>query len=155
MILGMQGLGAVFYALSLGHLSFTAAVVLGVVVMAFRQFWTVRMGMRGIVISDLFQGIVAYLVGSAMIIGLIAWLYANGASWPPGKFQLPGPGSDKPLLFLSLSLLPLLSYRPALHGLRRRERQAFVRLHGADRARLHLESQPSRAARFAAAGRGG
>jgi SSS family solute:Na+ symporter len=113
MVLGMQGLGAVFYALSLGHLSFTAAVIFGVVVMAFRQFWTIRMGMRGIVISDLFQGIVAYLVGSALIIGLIAWLYANGASLAavsPGKFQLPGPGSDKPLLFLSLSMLPLLSY---------------------------------------------
>lgn len=113
MVLGMQGLGAVFYALSLGHLSFTAAVIFGVVVMALRQFWTIRMGMRGIVISDLFQGIVAYLVGSTLIIGLIAWLYANGASLAavsPGKFQLPGPGSDKPLLFLSLSMLPLLSY---------------------------------------------
>ena len=113
MILGMQGLGAVFYALSLGHLSFTAAVVLGVVVMAFRQFWTVRMGMRGVVISDLFQGVVAYIFGSAMIIGLIAWLYANGASLAavaPGKYLFPGPGSDKPLLFMSLSLLPLLSY---------------------------------------------
>jgi solute:Na+ symporter, SSS family len=113
MILGMQGLGYVFHALSLGYLSFTAAVVLGVVVMAFRQYWTVRMGMRGIVISDLFQGVVAYLAGSALIIGLIAWLYANGASLAavsPGKFQLPGPGSDKPLLFLSLSLTPVLSY---------------------------------------------
>jgi SSS family solute:Na+ symporter len=113
MILGMQALGSVFYALSLGHLDFTAAVVLGVIVMALRQFWTIRMGMRGIVISDLFQGIVAYLIGSALIIGLIAWLYANGASLaavPPGKFQFPGADSDKPLLFLSLTLLPLLSY---------------------------------------------
>lgn len=113
MILGMQGLGAVFHALSLGRLGFTAAVMLGVCVMAFRQLWTVRMGMRGIVISDLFQGIVAYVAGSALIIGLIAWLYAGGASLAavaPDKFELPGPGSDKPLLFLSLSLLPLLSY---------------------------------------------
>jgi SSS family solute:Na+ symporter len=111
MVLGMQSLGAVFFALSLGHLSFTVAVVLGVVVMTIRQIWTIRMGMRGIVISDLFQGIVAYLFGSALIIGLIVWLYANGASLaalPPAHFQIPGPETDSSLLFLSLTLLPLL-----------------------------------------------
>lgn len=113
MVLGMQALGAVFYALSLGHLSFTAAVILGVIVMSVRQIWTIRMGMRGIVISDLFQGVVAYILGSALIVGLIAWLYANGASLsavPAAKFAFPGPESDKPLLFFSLMLLPLLSY---------------------------------------------
>jgi SSS family solute:Na+ symporter len=113
MVLGMQALGAVFYALALGHLSFTTAVVLGVIVMAVRQIWTIRMGMRGIIISDLFQGIVAYFVGSALIIGLIVWLYANGASLdqlPPEKFELPGLDSDQPLLFFSLMLLPLLSF---------------------------------------------
>lgn len=112
MVLGMQSLGAVFYALSLGHLSFTAAVIIGVLVMSVRQVWTVRMGMRGIVISDLFQGIVAYFLGSALIIGLIAWLYADGASLsqlPAEHFVLPGPESSKPLLFFSLTLLPLLS----------------------------------------------
>lgn len=113
MVLGMQALGAVFYALSLDHLSFTASVVLGVVVMTIRQIWTIRMGMRGIVISDLFQGIVAYFLGTAIILGLIIWLYANGASLsqlPPERFAFPGPESDKPLLFFSLTLLPLLSY---------------------------------------------
>ncbi len=113
MVLGMQALGAVFYALSLDHLSFTASVVLGVIVIAIRQIWTIRMGMRGIVISDLFQGIVAYFLGTAIIIGLIIWLYANGASLsqlPPELFAFPGPHSDKPLLFFSLTLLPLLSY---------------------------------------------
>lgn len=111
MVLGMQSLGAVFFALSLGHLSFTAAVVLGVVVMTIRQIWTIRMGMRGIVISDMFQGVVAYLFGSALIIGLIAWLYANGASLaalPTERFEIPGPKTDSSLLFLSLTLLPLL-----------------------------------------------
>lgn len=113
MVLGMQALGAVFYALALGHLSFTTSVVLGVIVMALRQIWTIRMGMRGIIISDLFQGVVAYFVGSALIIGLIAWLYANGASLdqlPAEKFQLPGPDTPAPLLFFSLTLLPLLAF---------------------------------------------
>ena len=112
MVLGMQSLGAVFFALSLGHFGFTTSVVLGVVVMSLRQIWTIRMGMRGIVISDVFQGIVAYLVGSALILGLIVWLVRHGASLsalPPRLLALPGPTSDEPLLFLSLTLLPLLS----------------------------------------------
>ena len=113
MVLGMQALGAVFYALSLGHLSFATSVVLGVTVMALRQVWTIRMGMRGIIISDLFQGIVAYFLGSALIIGLIAWLYSTGATLdqlPAEKFMLPGPDSPRPLLFFSLTLLPLLAF---------------------------------------------
>lgn len=113
MVLGMQALGAVFYALSLGHLSFATSVVLGVTVMALRQVWTIRMGMRGIIISDLFQGIVAYFLGSALIIGLIAWLYSTGATLdqlPAEKFMLPGSDSPRPLLFFSLTLLPLLAF---------------------------------------------
>lgn len=112
MVLGMQSLGAVFHALSLGHLSFTAAVVLGVVVMSVRQVWTVRMGMRGIVISDVFQGIIAYFLGSALILGLIVWLYAGGAALdrlPADRFAFPGPDSPKPLLFFSIVSLSLLS----------------------------------------------
>ena len=112
MVLGMQALGAVFHALSLGRLGFTASVVLGVVVMSIRQFWTIRMGMRGIVISDVVQGIVAYILGSVLILGLVAWLYAHGASLaalPPARLELPGPASGQPLLFFSLTLLPVLS----------------------------------------------
>jgi len=112
MVLGMQSLGAVFYALSFGHLSFTICVVLGVIVMTIRQFWTIRMGMRGIIISDLFQGIIAYFGGSLLILWLIVWLLRNGASLaalPAAKLTLPGPHTPVPLLFFSLNLLPILS----------------------------------------------
>lgn len=112
MVLGMQSIGAVFYALSFGHLSFTAAVVIGVAVMGARQVWTIRMGMRGIVISDLFQGLVAYGLGTALIVFLIASLAASGVGFSdvaPEKFSFPGPDSQKPLLFFSLMLLPLFS----------------------------------------------
>lgn len=112
MVLGMQSLGAVFYALGLGQLGFTASVILGVAVMSLRQVWTIRMGMRGIVISDVFQGVIAYGVGSVLMIGLIAWLcLTQGASLDavePRKLVLPGPDSDAPLLFFLLTLLPLL-----------------------------------------------
>ncbi|MDQ0469621.1 sodium:solute symporter family protein [Labrys wisconsinensis] len=111
MVLGMQSLGAVFHALSLGHLGFTTSVMLGVVVMTVRQVWTIRMGMRGIVISDLFQGIVAYGLGSVLLVIVIVWLVLQGttlSSVPSEHFDLPGPGTPVPLLFFSLGLLPLL-----------------------------------------------
>ncbi len=59
---------------------------------------------------------VAYFLGSALIIGLIAWLYSTGASLdqlPAAKLQFPGPDTPKPLLFFSLTLLPLLGLSSA------------------------------------------
>lgn len=111
MVLGMQSLGAVFSQLSLGHIGYTAAVVVGVVVMAIRQIWTIRMGMRGVVISDLFQGLVAYGLGSAIIIGLIVWLAASGASLTsvaPARYTLPDLSTSAPLAFFSLVLSGVL-----------------------------------------------
>jgi SSS family solute:Na+ symporter len=77
LILGMQSLGDVFFHLSLGAFSFAGAMVIGVAVMVVRQFWTIRMGMRGVVISDMFQGIVAYLGGIVLMSGLLIWLVAS------------------------------------------------------------------------------
>jgi SSS family solute:Na+ symporter len=94
LVLGFKGLGALFQALSLGAIDATSAVIVGVVLMAIRQFWTIRMGMRGVVISDMFQGIVAYIGGSLIILGLIAWLmHSHGASvtvLPPAHLEAPG-----------------------------------------------------------------
>ena len=144
MVLGMQALGAVFYALSLGHLSFATSVVLGVTVMALRQVWTIRMGMRGIIISDLFQGIVAYFLGSALIIGLIAWLMPRAprlTSCRPRSSCCPGPTRPAPALLLADATaaagVPVLArpLHPPLYGLRRRERQALVGLLRPHRAR--------------------
>src|SRR3984893_8310377 len=94
LVLGFKGLGALFQALSLGAIDATSAVMIGVVLMAIRQFWTIRMGMRGVVISDMFQGIVAYIGGSVIILGLIAWLiYSHGVTLTaltPTHFEAPG-----------------------------------------------------------------
>src|SRR5690606_83202 len=64
LVLGMQALGEMFKYISLGALTFSEAVVLGVVVIAIRQIWTVKIGMRGVVISDYYQGILAYIFGT-------------------------------------------------------------------------------------------
>jgi solute:Na+ symporter, SSS family len=109
LVLGMQALGTLFQHMSLGTLSFSQAIIVGVALIALRQVWTVRMGMRGVVISDFAQGIVAYIVGSGVLVGLITWMVLTQgitfASLDAGKFAIPSFGSKEgPLYVFSLIL---------------------------------------------------
>ncbi|MFF1401204.1 sodium:solute symporter [Streptomyces sp. NPDC058287] len=107
-VLGMQSLGLVFSYLSFGRVSPDAAILIGIGVLAVRQIWTVRMGMRGVVISDMVQSIVAYVIGLCVIVGLLVWLLTNGHGLnqvPASHFAIPGPGSAAgPLYLMSLVL---------------------------------------------------
>lgn len=104
LVLGMQALGNLFQAMSLGTLSFSTSVIIGVLVIAVRQIWTVRMGMRGVVISDYVQGLVAYVGGGAMLVGLIVWLVVVKGSTlgnlDPKMYQIPSFGSKEGPLYL-------------------------------------------------------
>lgn len=104
LVLGMQALGTLFQYMSLGNLSFSNAVILGVAVIAVRQVWTVRMGMSGVVISDFAQGIAAYIGGGLILAGLIGWMWlARGITFDgldPKLFALPGIGSKEGPLYL-------------------------------------------------------
>lgn len=106
LVLGFQSLGLVFSYLSFGVISPTMAVFVGIVVLGIRQIWTVRLGMRGIVISDMIQGIFAYGVGGVVALGLIIWLMAQGLGFgalPEGFATLPGLGSELgPLYYFSI-----------------------------------------------------
>src|SRR4051812_42257017 len=50
-----------------GHPSPRQAVAVGIAFLLLRQSWTVRMGMRGIVVRDVYQGIFAYGLGGLLI----------------------------------------------------------------------------------------
>ena len=108
MVLGFQSLGLVFSYLSFGAVTPVQAIFVGIAVLAVRQIWTVRMGMRGIVISDMVQGIFAYGVGFVLALGFIVWLLAQGLGLdrlPQDFAALPGLNSDLgPLYFLSIVL---------------------------------------------------
>ncbi|MFJ5956977.1 sodium:solute symporter [Paenarthrobacter sp. NPDC092416] len=92
-VLGMQSLGLVFSTLSFGQVSPYLAVVIGVLFIAARQIWTVKLGTRGLIVSDMVQGIFAYGIGFLMIVGLLVWLLTNGHGFgevAPALLQLPG-----------------------------------------------------------------
>ena len=107
-VLGMQSLALVFEVLSFGAVTPFAAVLISILVIGLRQIWTIRFGMRGIIISDLVQGVFAYFVGTVVALGLIVWLMTNGhgfAQVPATFLALPGPGSELgPLYALSITL---------------------------------------------------
>ncbi|MEV7607706.1 sodium:solute symporter family protein [Paenarthrobacter sp. NPDC089322] len=102
-VLGMQSLGLVFSTLSFGAVSPYLAVVIGVLFIAARQIWTVRLGTRGLIISDMVQGLFAYGAGFLLILGLLVWLFTNGHGFgdiPPALLLLPGPDSPAGPLYL-------------------------------------------------------
>ncbi len=102
-VLGMQSLGVVFTALSFGVVAPIAATIVGVIFIAVRQIWTARLGTRGLIISDMVQGLFAYGIGFLIIIGLLVWLVTNGhglAEVAPGLLTLPGPDSPLGPLYL-------------------------------------------------------
>ncbi|HEX7390935.1 MAG TPA: sodium:solute symporter family protein [Acidiphilium sp.] len=103
-ILGMKALGMLFFYMALTRMDFDIAVLLGVVLLVVRQFWTVQMGMRGVVISDMVQGVVSYIGGTLLILGLIGWLLisknASFTSLHTALFSIPGIGSKQGPLYL-------------------------------------------------------
>lgn len=105
-VLGMQSLGLVFSTLSFGQVSPYLAVVFGVLFIAARQIWTVKLGTRGLIISDMVQGLFAYGIGFLIIVGMLVWLLGNGhgfSAMVPALLELPGPGSPAgPLYVFSL-----------------------------------------------------
>lgn len=105
-VLGMQSLTLVFEYLSFGAVPAAGAALVGIGVLVVRQWWTVRLGARGLVISDFVQGVVAYLFGTVLILGLLTWLLTNGHGFgevEPAFFTLPGPGSvEGPFYLFSL-----------------------------------------------------
>ncbi|WP_191060534.1 sodium:solute symporter family protein [Geminicoccus harenae] len=107
-VLGLQSLGLVFSYLSFGLVSPEQAVFVSIAVLAIRQYWTVRLGMRGIVISDMVQGIIAYGVGGLLSIGFIVMLLRSDHGFDKlseSFATLPSFGSDLgPLYYFSIVL---------------------------------------------------
>lgn len=107
-VLGMQSLALVFEYLSLGTLTPVLALVVGVIVIGVRQIWTVRYGARGVVIGDMVQGIIAYLFGGLLLLGMLVWLMMNGFGFTnlaEEFYMFPGLNSELgPLYFFSLIL---------------------------------------------------
>ena len=70
-VLGIQALATLFQFASFGQWTVTECLIAGVVVVLIRQYWTVSMGMRGLIMTDMYQGLIAYVLCAALCILLL------------------------------------------------------------------------------------
>lgn len=108
-VLGMQALGALFEIASAGTWSVIMSLTVGLVVILVRQIWTVQMGMRGLIMTDMFQGFVAYIVSGIVCVIMLTGAFNSPISWADlaqvgDKFlTLPGDGDAYgPLYIMAL-----------------------------------------------------
>ena len=114
-ILGIQSLSVLFQVASNFAWSITTCLAAGIALIVVRQYWTVRMGMRGLIMTDMLQGSVAYF-GSAAVGILIMVIskdsvapYSNVAHLPAALLQVPGDGgSYGPLYLFSLIFMGVI-----------------------------------------------
>ena len=109
LVLGIQAMAVLFHFASFGTWSVGASLVAGVALIGVRQIWTVQMGMRGLVITDLVQGIVANGGSALLCLGLL-WFsreasYANLATLPSELLRLPGQGGQYGVWYVSSLIL--------------------------------------------------
>lgn len=108
-ILGMQALATVFSIASGGTWALPVCLLVGLATVLIRQIWTVRMGMRGLVYTDMYQGLVAYVIAAAVcVLMLVApnspanWSYLS--ELPSQLLFLPGDGDSYGPLYMFSSV---------------------------------------------------
>ncbi|MGF7243978.1 Na+/proline symporter [Pseudomonas oryzihabitans] len=93
-VMGIQALAMLFQFASFGSWGITACLTAGVLVVLIRQYWTVSMGMRGLIMTDMYQGLIAYVLAAALCVFLLGGSenasFANLAELPAKMLLIPG-----------------------------------------------------------------
>ena len=108
-ILGMQALATVLSIASGGTWALPVCLLVGLATVLIRQIWTVRMGMRGLVYTDMYQGLVAYVIAAIVCVLLLVapnspanWSYLSEI--PNQLLFLPGDGDSYGPLYMFSSV---------------------------------------------------
>ncbi|GAA4385636.1 sodium:solute symporter family protein [Tsukamurella soli] len=105
-VLGMQALGEIFRTVSHGRWSLTTCLLIGLATIVVRQYWTVKMGMRGLIMTDMFQGIVAYGFSAVVCLVLLTGVTGGPVSFgtlshvADSTLRVPGDGDHYGPLYL-------------------------------------------------------
>ncbi len=92
-VMGIQALAMLFQFASFGRWGVTTCLFAGVAVVLIRQYWTVSMGMRGLIMTDMFQGLIAYVVCAGVCVFLLFGdqaAFSNLSQLPEKMLQIPG-----------------------------------------------------------------
>jgi Na+/proline symporter len=109
-ILGLQAMALIFEVSTAGAWTLTTCLLVGIAVLVVRQYWTVQMGMRGLIMTDMLQGIVAYLVSAVVCVVILAdgsspAPYSNLAHLPEYLTNLAGSSGSGYGVFYVFSLI--------------------------------------------------
>jgi Na+/proline symporter len=92
-VMGIQALATLFQFASFGQWTVTTCLIGGVVIVLIRQYWTVSMGMRGLIMTDMFQGLIAYVLCAVLCILLLFGdraSFSHLAQLPTKMLLIPG-----------------------------------------------------------------
>jgi Na+/proline symporter len=92
-VMGIQALATLFQFASFGRWSVTTCLFAGVAVVLIRQYWTVSMGMRGLIMTDMYQGLIAYVLCAALCVFLLFGAqasFSNLSQLPASMLVIPG-----------------------------------------------------------------
>ena len=92
-VMGIQALATLFQFASFGRWGVTTCLMVGVAVVLIRQYWTVSMGMRGLIMTDMYQGLIAYVLCAALCIFLMSGeqaSFSHLAQLPASMLVIPG-----------------------------------------------------------------
>lgn len=108
-VLGMQALATVFQIASNGSWALPVCLGVGLAVILIRQIWTVQMGMRGLIYTDMFQGLFAYVVAAIVCVYLLV-APSSPANWgqlsqlSESLLRVPGDGGSYGPMYLFCSV---------------------------------------------------
>lgn len=101
----MQALATVFHIASNGSWALPVCLLAGLAVILIRQIWTVQMGMRGLIYTDMYQGIFAYIIAAIVCVFLLVspnspanWGMLSNLS--DDLLKVPGDGGDYGSMYL-------------------------------------------------------
>lgn len=92
-VMGIQALALLVEFASFGRWAVTTCLFAGVALILVRQYWTVSMGMRGLIMTDMYQGILAYGLGALVCVVLLFtgdYGYSQLSALPTNMLQIPG-----------------------------------------------------------------
>jgi Na+/proline symporter len=92
-VMGIQALATLFQFASFGRWGVTTCLMVGVGVVLIRQYWTVSMGMRGLIMTDMYQGLIAYVLCAALCVYLMfgqAASFSHLSQLPASMLVIPG-----------------------------------------------------------------
>lgn len=109
-VLGMQALATVFSLASGGTWPIVVCLLVGLGAVLVRQIWTVRMGMRGLVYTDMLQGIFAYVVAAVVCVWLLVapdspTNWSNLSTVADSLLKVPGDGGTYGPLYMGCNIL--------------------------------------------------